>query len=298
LKDFKGKDDNQVAWAKALTAVFQALHDYVKKVHTTGVAWNPKGGEAKAAAGAAAPAASAPPAAPTGKPPAPKLGGGGDDAKAGLFAALNKGALTSGLKKVDKSQMTHKNPELRASSVVKDIPKPKPASKPAFGAAAAKKDPVFELQGKKWVVEYQNGNNNILIEDTELRQTVYLYKCENSTVQVKGKVNSITLDSCKKVGVAFENAVSMCEIINCKSIQVQVLGKVPTVSIDKCDGAQVYLSKDSMDTEIVTAKSSEMNVLVPQEDGDFKEMPVAEQFKTVYDPASGKLVTSCTDIAG
>lgn len=39
--------------------------------------------------------------------------------------------------------------------------------------------------------------------------------------------------------MAFENAVSMCEIINSKSTQVQVLGKVPTVSIDKCDGAQV-----------------------------------------------------------
>lgn len=50
--------------------------------------------------------------------------------------------------------MTHKNPELRASSVVKDVPKPAAAaSKPKFGAAAAaKKDPVFELQGKKWVV--------------------------------------------------------------------------------------------------------------------------------------------------
>jgi hypothetical protein len=36
-----------------------------------------------------------------------------------LFSALNKGGdITKGLKKVDKSQMTHKNPALRASSVV------------------------------------------------------------------------------------------------------------------------------------------------------------------------------------
>jgi len=38
-----------------------------------------------------------------------------------VFAELNKGeAITAGLKKVDKSQMTHKNPSLRASSVVSD----------------------------------------------------------------------------------------------------------------------------------------------------------------------------------
>lgn len=32
---------------------------------------------------------------------------------------------------------------------------------------------------------------------------MYIYKCENSTVQVKGKVNSITIDSCKKIGRMF-----------------------------------------------------------------------------------------------
>ena len=37
----------------------------------------------------------------------------------GMFAALNKGeGVTSGLKKVDKSEMTHKNPELRGTGVV------------------------------------------------------------------------------------------------------------------------------------------------------------------------------------
>ena len=36
-----------------------------------------------------------------------------------VFSQLNRGAdVTKGLKKVDKSEMTHKNPELRASSVV------------------------------------------------------------------------------------------------------------------------------------------------------------------------------------
>lgn len=46
--------------------------------------------------------------------PAPGLGG--------VFAALNKGeGVTSGLKKVDKSEMVHKNPELRGSGVVSAV---------------------------------------------------------------------------------------------------------------------------------------------------------------------------------
>jgi adenylyl cyclase-associated protein len=40
---------------------------------------------------------------------------------AAVFAELNKGeAVTQGLRKVDKSEMTHKNPALRAGSVVPD----------------------------------------------------------------------------------------------------------------------------------------------------------------------------------
>lgn len=85
------------------------LQSYVKKYHTTGLAWNPKGGEARRASvsiPAPAPAAAAPAAAASGPKP-------------GFLGELAKGdGLTSVLKHVDKSQMTHKNPELRASSVV------------------------------------------------------------------------------------------------------------------------------------------------------------------------------------
>ena len=60
-----------------------------------------------------------------------------------------------GLRKVTDEMKTHKNPELRASSVVKtsDV-KPAASTKaaPKYGAAVAKKKPVCELQGKKWVV--------------------------------------------------------------------------------------------------------------------------------------------------
>lgn len=49
-------------------------------------------------------------------PPAPAPAAGG---VAAVFAELNRGEeVTKGLRKVDKSEMTHKNPALRAGSVV------------------------------------------------------------------------------------------------------------------------------------------------------------------------------------
>ena len=47
---------------------------------------------------------------------------------------------------------THKNPELRASSVVKASEKPKTTSAPKFGASAVKKPPQTKLDGNKWLV--------------------------------------------------------------------------------------------------------------------------------------------------
>lgn len=142
------------------------------------------------------------------------------------------------------------------------------------------KPPSFIRDGKKWLIEYQKGNQNLLVENAEMNNVVYLFKCENSTVTVKGKINSIVLDSCKKTSVVFDSVVSAMEFINCQSVHMQVMGKVPTISIDKTDGCQVYLSKDSLDVEIVSSKSSEMNVLIPKGDGDYTEIPIPEQFRT------------------
>lgn len=86
-----------------------------------------------------------------------------------IFDQLNKGeSVTAGLRKVDKSQMTHKNPSLRASSVVPDRKgsedslgrsrsrgpetKPKPDSMKAKSGAALKKPAKHELDGNKWII--------------------------------------------------------------------------------------------------------------------------------------------------
>jgi len=199
------------------------------------------------------------------------------------------------LRKVSDSEKTHKNPLLRKGAAPYKPPSSSPSSIRSFSAKKeVTKPPKCELDGKKWIVEYQQGNKNVEITDTNPKQTVYVFRCNDSTIQIKGKVNSITLDGCKKTAVVFESAISSVEFVNCQSVQAQVTGSVPTVSIDKTDGCQIYLSEQSLQADIVSAKSSEMNILVPQKDGDFKEFALPEQYKTKW---NGKqMVTTPTDI--
>ena len=153
------------------------------------------------------------------------------------------------------------------------------------------------MEGNKWVVEYHSGKSDLRITDTQMRQTIYVYKCTNCTIVVEGKVNSIVLDQCQKVGLQFTSVVSLVEFVNCRSMKAQVLDRVPTVLIEKTDGCHVYLSDTSLDTEIITSKSSEMSVNVPYGDGEYKEYPIAEQFKTYFQ--KGKhLVTIPNESAG
>ncbi|XP_051520364.1 adenylyl cyclase-associated protein 1-like [Myxocyprinus asiaticus] len=302
LKDYKEKDKTHVDWVHAYVSIWTELQAYIKLHHTTGLSWSKTGPVASASGAAPSGGAPAPP--PPGPPPPPmdfdksSDGDSGAVSRNALFASINKGAdITKGLKHVSDDQKTHKNPALKAQGgPVSSGPKPFTPRPTAAAGPARTLPPVLELDGKKWKVENHEGAHGLVINDTELKQVVYAFKCNNSTLQVKGKINSITLDNCKKMGLVFDDVVGIVEVINCKDVKVQVMGKVPTISINKTDGCHVYLSKDSLSCEIISAKSSEMNVLVPNKDGEYTEIPVPEQFKTVWD--GSKLVTTATEIAG
>eukprot|EP00999_Lentomonas_sp_LEN2_P000364 NODE_1366_length_889_cov_84.564304_g1320_i0.p1 GENE.NODE_1366_length_889_cov_84.564304_g1320_i0~~NODE_1366_length_889_cov_84.564304_g1320_i0.p1 ORF type:complete len:237 (+),score=62.16 NODE_1366_length_889_cov_84.564304_g1320_i0:128-838(+) len=227
--------------------------------------------------------------------PAPAPGGAPDTSA--LFAELNRGgAVTAGLKKVDKSQMTHKNPELRKTGAVPAKDKPASSSKPKYGAATdVDKPSKTALEGNKWVVEFHKDNPNIVIADTEIKQSVYIYKCVKSTIVVKGKINQVTLDSCTKCGVVVDSVVSSTESINCKSVQVQITGKCPTMNVEKTDGIQLYLSRENMDLEFTNSKSSEMNISYPgkTDEDDFVEVSIPEQYKSVF--TNGKWETNTVE---
>ncbi|XP_041449750.1 adenylyl cyclase-associated protein 1 isoform X2 [Drosophila obscura] len=296
LKEWKEKDSTHVEWARSWVQTLTELQAYIKQYHTTGLVWSGKG---------AAPSGGAPPPPPPGglpPPPPPldlsalKLDSGGDERNA-LFAQINQGAdITKNLKKVTGDMQTHKNPSLRTGPAPFKTPAQSGSSGAGPSASAAAKEPVFTRDGKKWLIEYQKNNTGLLVDNAEMNNVVYVFRCEGSTLTVKGKVNNIVLDSCKKCSLLFDSVVASVEFVNCQSVQMQVLGFVPTISIDKSDGCQMYLSKESLGVEIVSSKSSEMNILLPDASGDYTELAVPEQYKTTI--AGKTLKTVCVDSLG
>lgn len=171
------RDAKQVEWVQAFYQLFRDLADYVKQYFPSGITWNPNGSSAQEVGKSlsadpsppAAPAPSAggpppPPPPPPGPPPvldikaepAPAAAPGGIGA---VFSELNKGeSVTKGLRKVEKSEMTHKNPSLRASSTVSDRDgssrgkSPAPGKKPKPESMRLKKPPKKELEGNKWTI--------------------------------------------------------------------------------------------------------------------------------------------------
>ncbi|XP_075236013.1 adenylyl cyclase-associated protein 1-like [Lycorma delicatula] len=268
LKDWEQTDQKHVNWAKAWVETLSELQKYIERYHTTGLVCS----GTKSGDGAL-----------------PQLGDLGLDYtidKSALFAEINQGEnITRNLKKITAVMQTHKNPGLRSGPALFKASASTGARTTALvKPPAANKLPTFARCGRKWLVEHQHKNQNLIIDEAEMNNVVYMYGCTESTLIVKGKLNSIFLDSCKKTAIVFDSLISSIEFVNCQSVQMQVLGKVPTISIDKTDGCQIYLSKDSLEVEIITSKSSEINVLVPKENGDFAEFPVPEQFKTTVKP--------------
>ncbi|NXW43378.1 CAP2 protein, partial [Nyctiprogne leucopyga] len=310
LKDYKHSDTRHVDWVKSYLNIWSELQDYIKEHHTTGLTWSKTEDKAvpfpaplylsiklhrAATANPVTSAYSEAFLAPAVITQANTL----EERERNVFINYKTDTKTGtkGLRHVSDDQKTHKNPSLRAqcppvrSPTKSHTPSPtSPKNSPQQSHA-----PVLELEGKKWRVEYQEDKNDLVINNTELKQVAYIFKCNKSTLQIKGKINSITIDNCKKFGLVFDNVVGIVEVINSRDIQIQVMGKVPTISINKTEGCHVYLSEESLDCEIVSAKSSEMNILIPQ-DGDYKEFPVPEQFKTAWD--GSKLVTEPAEIVG
>lgn len=277
LVTYKEKDKTHIDWAKAWISFLTGLQAYIKKYHTTGLTWNIKGSDVSGSqSNGSAPA----------PPPPPPVGffddRKGDDGRGALFADINKGAdITKGLKKIGAEQQTHKNPNLRASGVVPD--KPTIATKPTPVVPKQKLPPKLALEGKKWMIENQIGQKNLFLDQTEMNQSINVYKCEDCVLTVKGKINSITVDLSKKFSIVFENIVSVVEFINCQRIQAQAMGIVPTITVDKVDNIEIYLAKESLKCEVISSKSSGINISVPDSrTGDYVEHPIPEQLKTVW----------------
>ncbi|KAI3509578.1 hypothetical protein L1887_24956 [Cichorium endivia] len=297
LVEYRNKDQEHVEWAKALKELYvPGLRDYVKNHYPLGPVWSTTG------ATVAAPPTSSKPSAPT--PPNASLANLASSSSsssrpkqgmAAVFQEISSGPVTAGLRKVTDDMKT-KNRTDRAGMVSAGE---KPVQKSARKTAAKVGPPKFELvMGRKWVVENQIGVKDLSIDECDPRQTIYVFGCKDSLLQVKGKVNNITLDKCTKMGIVFMDVVAAFEIVNCNSVEVQCQGAAPTISIDNTAGCQLYLSRHSLEASITTAKATEVNVMVPalDPDADLAEHPLPQQYIHTYQ--DGNFVTNPVSHSG
>jgi len=325
LNEYKSKNLDQVDWVKAFYQVFRDLSEYVKQYFPSGIPWNPQGPSAAEVAKsissssghAAAPpppppaAGGAPPPPPPPGPapvlqikeqsaPAPAAGGG----LGAVFSELNKGdSVTKGLRKVDKSEMTHKNPSLRAAVGAGDSAvrgkSPAPGKKPKPESMRTKKPPKMELEGSKWVIEnYEKHNEPIEIE-AEMSHSVLISRCSQVTIVIKGKANAITIENTQRLSLVIDSLVSTVDAVKSSNFALQVMGTLPTILLDQLDGAQIYLSKESSTTRIFSSKSSSINInVISGPDDDYKEIPLPYQICSYYDEEKGDMVNEIVEHAG
>ncbi|KAH8911359.1 hypothetical protein BR93DRAFT_924047 [Coniochaeta sp. PMI_546] len=328
LKEYKDKDPKQVEWVQALYQVFRDLAQYVKEYFPNGIPWNPKGqpvkeviksldsGSASSSSPAPPPPSGAgapPPPPPPGPPPvlkikeqaaapeAPAAGGLG-----AVFSELNKGeSVTKGLRKVDKSEMTHKNPSLRAGSTVPDGESPvrgkspAPGKKPKPESMRVKKPPKKELDGNKWTIENFEKEPQPIEIEASINHSILISKCSNTTIIIKGKANAVTIENTNRLSLVLDSLVSSVDVVKSQNFALQVLGSIPTVLMDQVDGAQVYFSKESAATRIFSSKSAGINLnVISGPDDDYKELPLPAQICSYYDEEKGDVVNEIVSHAG
>ncbi|ELQ40478.1 adenylyl cyclase-associated protein [Pyricularia oryzae Y34] len=224
-----------------------------------------------------------------------------------VFSELNKGeAVTKGLRKVDKSEMTHKNPSLRAGSTVPEREgsvssrgkSPAPGKKPKPESMRVKKPPKKELDGNKWYIENFEQQPEPIEIEANMSHSILISKCSGTTIRIHGKANAVTIENTSRVSLIIDSLVSTVDVVKSQNFGLQVMGTLPTVLMDQIDSAQVFFSRESASTRIFTSKSSNINVNVIGADDDYKELPLPSQMCHYYDEAKGELVNEIVEHAG
>src|SRR5436190_12313742 len=210
------RDPTHVEYIQAYYRIFKSLIEYIKEHYPRGLTWNTRDGiDAPDALTQIQSRSTTVPRAPPPPPPLPNfdlLGGqpapslpqsadvavskapaSGD--MSSVFEQLNQGsAITSKLRKVDKSEMTHKNPSLRASSVVPERSNsqasvvsstsrgksPIPSKKPKPESMRAKKQPRKQLHGNKWFIEHYENSGKIIDLSEKLSNSSLISGCKKS----------------------------------------------------------------------------------------------------------------------
>lgn len=310
-------------WVQSFYKVCKSLIAHVKQYHADGMQWNKDGmepeeavksasegtllaesssGTPKAQEGASSGGPPPPPPLPTFDKAPPPSSTGSKSSSAGdmgaIFNQINRGqSVTSGLRKVDKAEMTHKNPSLRGSNTIPQ------RGDMAVGQGKAERvrkmgPPRKELEGNKWIIENFEDPQQPVEVEAQIQHSILISKCRKTILRIKGKANAISLDNCERTSLIVDSLVSSVDVIKSPGFALQVLGTVPTIMLDQVDGGTIYLNSHSLDTEVFTSKCSSVNVNMPPKDenDDYRECPLPEQIRSYI--KDGRMISDIVEHAG
>jgi len=299
------KDDEKkagLALRKCLTEWNKAHCEYVNANFKMGLEYNPKGEELSGAkvdapVPGAAPAKSAEKKAPAKKKPAKKKAAG----DLNLAAALNiGGAVTSGLKKVDKSMKT----KYRKERVGKVTIKTKKALKKKLP------DPKKVKRGFTWQMSYYVEGVNTWGEDDGLSKKMgaYFTQCFDCGLIIDTKCKAAVIDSCKKVKVQVMDVISTVEIVNSQSVTLYCKGIIPSITLDKCSSVTIVLCPEAVKKDkdgkrhlpsVITSCTTASNLEFWSDPDSYESesitIPFAEQFENNLDLVNGKIIVTPVD---
>lgn len=168
--------------------------------------------------------------------------------------------------------------------------------KPAAAApAVAKKPPATYLSKGTWFVEHHEGVHDIVLNEVQIKENVYILKCSNATIHIPSKCKSVQVDNCSKTRIVFHSVVSVFEIFNSQRVTIECQEAVPSVAVDKSAGVAIELSRAAVANPptLITSSITEMNIVVPgaTDEDDPIEIPMPEQYETKIIVGQNKLVT-------
>ena len=132
-----------------------------------------------------------------------------------------------------------------------------------------------------------------------LNHSVFIDKCNNTTVIVKGKANLVAIANCTRLSLVVDSLVCSVDVVKASDFALQVMGAVPTVMLDQVDGGTIYFSKESTSTKVFTSKSVGINLnVISGPDEDYKEVPLPAQICSYYDEEKNDLVNEIVAHAG
>ena len=172
-----------------------------------------------------------------------------------------------------------------------------------------KNNPFFFLFFRPTQENYESEPNTVHVA-AEINQVILISRCRDTTVQITGKANAVSVDNSPRLSLIVDSLVSSVNVIKSSTFALQVLGALPTMMLDQVDGATIYLSPLSLSTEVFTSKCSSVNVNIPStspstysstddddDNGadDYVECSVPEQIKSFI--RHGKLVNEIVEHA-